>query len=305
MKKNLFMLGAAIVALSSCTQDEVLNVNENRVISFESYVNKSTRAVTETTTAGLQKFFVYGYYGTTTVFDGIPVTKVDANWKYNGGTHTPWTGANYYFGAYASTNNAAAPLANVTFETGKLSIAGYEVKDAEDLVVAYKNVDNTGLTNPTVDLDFKHALSQVYFELTNASTENLTMTISNISVGVKKVGDCEYNGTAITWKNHNTDQVLAFDGAAGIAKASKHATGKHLAIPGQATASIYASFTVTFYNSSSQLIDTKTYNNVALTVADDWKPGYVYKYTASVSPTMPTIEFSASVSTWTDAEQGF
>ena len=57
MKKSLFMLGAAIVALSSCTQDEVLNVNENRVISFESHVNKNTRAVTETT-ADLKQFFV-------------------------------------------------------------------------------------------------------------------------------------------------------------------------------------------------------------------------------------------------------
>ena len=61
MKKSLFMLGAAIVALSSCTQDEVLNVNENRVISFESHVNKSTRAVKNTTKLENAKTKIYSF----------------------------------------------------------------------------------------------------------------------------------------------------------------------------------------------------------------------------------------------------
>lgn len=293
------MLGAAIVALSSCTQDEVLNVNENRVISFESHVNKSTRAVTETETAALQKFFVYGYYGTTTVFDGIPVTKDGVNWKYNGGVHTPWTGGNYYFGAYASTNNAAAALSNVSFTGGKLTIGDYTVNDAEDLVVAWANVNNSGLTNPKVALDFKHTLSKVVFELTNASTENLSMKLTDIKITVNTNGDCSYDGATLAWGDVKTSAELTFNGTtANISKGTAHTTKEHLVIPGQATASITAAFTAEFYNDSDQLIDTKEFTNVALTVDGNWKPGFVYKYTADVSPTMPTIEFSASVSDW-------
>lgn len=303
MKKSLFLLGAAIVALSSCTKDEVLNVNENRVISFESYVNKSTRAVTETETDDLEKFFVYGYYGTTTVFEGIPVTKETKDgvdyWEYNGGVHTPWTGGDYYFGAYASTNDAATALNNVTFTGGKLTIGDYTVNDAEDLVVAWANVNNSGLTNPTVALDFKHTLSKVVFELTNASTENLSMVLTDIKITVNTNGDCSYDGTTLAWGDVKTSAVLTFDGTtANISKGTAHTTKEHLVIPGQTTNSIKAAFTAKFYNGSNQLIDTKVYENVALSVDGNWKPGFVYKYTANVSPTMPTIEFSASVSDW-------
>ena len=38
MKRNLLFCGVAALALASCTQNEVLNVNESRAIGFDAFV---------------------------------------------------------------------------------------------------------------------------------------------------------------------------------------------------------------------------------------------------------------------------
>ena len=44
MKKNVWLLGVAAAALTSCTQSEVLDVPESKLIGFETHVEKQTRA---------------------------------------------------------------------------------------------------------------------------------------------------------------------------------------------------------------------------------------------------------------------
>lgn len=157
MKKNLFLLGLAVAAMTSCTNDEVLDVQQpvQKAIGFESFVNKTSRAVTPTTTpsetkddegnvtaiGGLEKFYAYGYYQSTpatSVFDGIAVTryilastqseKATAYWNYdldgaNGNENLAyWTSNIYQFGAYANGNDTN-PLTftegnKITFEEG-------------------------------------------------------------------------------------------------------------------------------------------------------------------------------------------
>lgn len=43
MKKKFLMLGMALMVLASCTQNEVLDVPESRMIQFDSFVDKNTR----------------------------------------------------------------------------------------------------------------------------------------------------------------------------------------------------------------------------------------------------------------------
>jgi len=67
MKKTLWMLGVAVAALTSCTQSEVLDVPESKLIGFETHVDKATRATKDVTSgvnATLNAFYVYGAYGT-------------------------------------------------------------------------------------------------------------------------------------------------------------------------------------------------------------------------------------------------
>lgn len=323
MKKNLFLLGAAIVALSSCTQDEVLNMNESRMISFESFVNKGTRAVTQTN--DLTQFHVFGYYlgdnpatddveaadFVNGVFNNTPVEKNgEGKWKYNGGVHTPWTTNQYYFAAYATKNASGDLAAKAAFADQQLTITNYTVTDEEDLVATVVAKKNSTLTDNTVDLNFKHLLSQVYFELTNDSKEDLVLEVTDFTINVNQTGACVYDGTTATWVGSNP-AAIAFEGVDDLAKGGVHTTKKHLVIPGQATetgvpavANITTTFTVNFYNNETprELIYTKLCENIPLTVADAWAPGYIYKYTAAISPVMPTIEFSATVEAWEETE---
>ena len=96
MKKSLFMLGLAVAAFTSCSNDELMEVNTNNVITFESHVNKGTRAVTNTDV--LTKFYVFGSHGTTNVFNNVAVTNDGTGWDYT--NHVAWTANTYKFAMF-------------------------------------------------------------------------------------------------------------------------------------------------------------------------------------------------------------
>ena len=300
------MLGAAIVALSSCTQDEVLNVNENRVISFESHVNKSTRAVTDTETAKLEKFYVFGNHGATNVFNNVAVTKGVSGWEYT--NPVAWTANDYKFAAYATTN--VSDQLTPGYSDGVLTFSDYVPNDASDLVAAVANVDNTSLTNATVNFTFQHLLSKVQFVLTNNSTEAYTMKVGPITFSVLKQGDCVYNNGTATWTAEGSPATLTVAGTtANIAKGAAFTSQDHIVVPNQALASVAASFKVEFYDASDNKVYEKQYTDVALKlIADDsqkWAPGYLYQYTGSIAPTTSNITFSVTqVDAWTTADPG-
>ena len=310
MKKMLLMLGVAAAAMTSCTNDEVVEVNPTATIQFETFVNKGTRATTDVTSpviangvysSGLQNFFVYGYYGSETVFEGEEVAWVDkvgeteGRWTYNSGTHKNWTGDIYYFAAYADKNEAVE-LSDVEFTEGTLTIPNYTVADENDLVAAWEKVDNIGLTNPKVELVFKHMLSKVYFEITHGDEEELTMKISDITISVAPSGTCSYDGTSTVWSSLTDAESKSFNGNDNVSIGETHKTKQHFVIPGQT--GIKASFTATFVNGVGTIIDKVEYTNVSLDVNGGWQAGYVYKYTATIGATMPTIEFGVSVTEW-------
>ena len=68
MKKSLFVLGVAVAALASCTNEEVTEVAQERTIGFNAFVNNTTKADIETAT--LTTFYAFGDYdnGASTVF---------------------------------------------------------------------------------------------------------------------------------------------------------------------------------------------------------------------------------------------
>ena len=56
MKTNLFLLGMAVAAFSSCTNEEVTDVAQNRAIKFNQFVENNTREVQEV--ESLSSFYV-------------------------------------------------------------------------------------------------------------------------------------------------------------------------------------------------------------------------------------------------------
>ena len=83
MKKIFLMLGLAVAAMSSCTNDEVIDLNQSnqKAIGFESFVNKGTRAIADVDKSSLKEFYVLGYYGSNSgVFDNSIVLGNASSW---------------------------------------------------------------------------------------------------------------------------------------------------------------------------------------------------------------------------------
>lgn len=301
MKKSLLLLGVAVAAITSCTNDEVLEMNPQTTISFDSHVNKSTRAVTETTSA-LSKFYVFGEKGAdenygTSVFNNVAATDDAA-------TSQVWTRSMYSFGAYA-TKNVSGQFNNVAFDAknGKLTFTNYTVDDTEDLVAAVVKVNNTnGDKQQTVDLQFKHLLSQVMFEIENG-IDNYSMKVTNITLkNVATKGTCEFAGAA-SWTPASdvnnkvfaqywdavSSSYKAINGLS-LAKDESVKTEAFFVIPNQVFTPalpanpIVADITVEFWDGAVQ-VSTNTFENVSVVLPSDakWTAGYKYVYSARVA----------------------
>lgn len=122
MKKSFLMLGAAVAALTSCTQSEVLNVAQQpeKTIGFEPFVDKQTRTTDDISNADtdnnpFKEFYVFCAKGTggtgntvftaesTPVLNHQKVTGGKGKWTYE--PHASWVAnKTFRFAAYANGN---------------------------------------------------------------------------------------------------------------------------------------------------------------------------------------------------------
>lgn len=209
MKKSLFMMGVAIAALSSCTQNEVLDIAESNTIQFgNSYIGKPTRANIINDKEELSTIYVYGFTklsgnwgngeddGTGKyLFDNEKVYKDGDVWKYDN-IKKYVSGNDYTFAAYSDGGNT-----NVTGkleedkETGtvvkyevvagnpesvKLTIQNYSTTENNDLLVS---ISSSKLTDESqkVSFGFQHALSQIKFTIDNPLGNN-PIEVTNFKV---------------------------------------------------------------------------------------------------------------------------
>lgn len=190
MKKSLVICGVAALVLASCTQNEVLEVNESRAIGFENaFVGSPVRAAINDV-AGLQAvgFNVFGAFSTDNtykgVFDNVDVTYEGSQWKSK--TTEYWQdGKSYVFQAYSGTATATPTAKGVEFTR-------YTASGEEDLLSAnLVKKDNVDVTDPgTVDFTFRHVLSQVKFTFTNGFNGNVKLAISNVKInGLATIGN--------------------------------------------------------------------------------------------------------------------
>lgn len=285
MKKGLMMLGIATMMLASCTNEDVLNVSDSRAIGFNTFVNNNTKAVTDITTASLSKFYVFGDYdeGTSVAFSNTEVI------GSQGGTYTPvnpayWqTGKTYEFGAYSNGNASLT----ASFSNGALTITGYSVDDAKDLIAATASEIAAPVAggDKSVPLTFKHLLSKVKFTFsTTAVPEAFRMEVSNLTFkGIKTAATCVFSNNTIStmWTGTEGDYTIATLGDYAVTDGSA-STEDILVIP-QSNTDIEASFTVTIYDeNTNEVIATNDFT--ASLDCTEWVEGYVYNYTATINP---------------------
>lgn len=325
------MLGVAVAALASCSNEEVVDMPQSRAIQFGTFVNHSTRgSVTETTEKNFNKFFVFGNYEESTW------TPVYTNVEVNGGTvggQSVWepslnayweSNEQYRFGAYSdgtAKNNNASFSANEQ----KLTFTNYTADNAKDLIVAMSNVtsETDVTTNNPISLSFYHMLSQVKFTFTNTDSPDYIMKIENIKVNAVKTakGTATYGveKPTIVWETASVSKEdYDFGTIEDIAEpviGDSHS--KTCFVIPQGNTDLTVSFTAIFSDGTGEI--ARNYFTGKLnyqgetenTIKGQWTPGFKYNYTVEINgskidPNLEQQEIKFKVEAvegWTDATQ--
>lgn len=300
MKKSLVICGVAALALASCTQNEVLNVNESRAIGFNAFVNNNTRAVIEVKT--LTDYYVFANFGTSD-FNGVAYNNESKNQTY----YWAETGNKYRFGAYANgdagklTTTTQVSFAPTTGSNGTLTFTGY-APDGKDLVAAVANeytVTGSEDASTKVQLSFKHLLSQVKFTFKTTDADTYTIKISELKINnaVSKATGT-YNGT-VNWDWQTTENIekngYSYDEIADIADAAANYQGSSVetVIPQGNTNTLNVTFKATVSGGGmgtkeatfTANLDYEATNSESTEVGTDntWTAGYIYNYIATIN----------------------
>lgn len=301
MKKQLFVLGLAVAALASCTNEEVTDIADSNVIGFKApFVGNATKAVTDVDNSSLQNFYVYGLKNSTALLTNEKVYKNGTAWGYD--DIQKWVAATYSFAAYS--NGGTATDVDGKIETGVsydatdgLEIADYEVStDNRDLVASISSTDiNT--TNTPVEFTFNHTLAKVKFTVQSSMGTN-PINISDLSVtGVKDKATLTYTSAGgASWTNPTDNRTLS--GATGTTTTDAPYSDEFVVIPqkNEITVTFKAAITVDNTPINKQLSATIAADNC------DWKAGMCYNYVATIDASdMDVITFTlAGVTAWGD-----
>ena len=312
MKKFLFLGIAATAMFASCTNDEMVEMNPQSAIGFETFVDKSTRAAVDVTKTNLTAFEVYGWRTKDTrteqIFNAQEVTA-------NNGVCT-YSPLQYWVGGYNYTFEAVAPKSGnngVTFNAAKGESTIKFVSDSEtDLIYATGNKYLTGTTNLTatpgaVELVFNHLLSRVKFSFVNGFPEESDVKLTVTDVKILSAGTTAIcTPSTKTWAAATASGVVNFasDDVANIAGTKSAETEHKYLIPAD-----IKDYTVSFTVKMTQggVSDTFEHTVTLSTDALVLEAGKSYNLTATLNyenidpdGDLFPIVFTAEVTGWND-----
>jgi hypothetical protein len=172
----------AILALLfvSCSQDEILELNRsNDIIQYGVVANASSRAARVYGNNNLPgSFKVWALHDEKTYIDGDVIAKSGDPVVWNNTTATRyWPAGNVDFYAYVNDggkfawNSAAPTIEDYTVST--------DIAEQYDLLYAVKQQNRT--VGTSVNLNFRHALSQILFQARNTNSD-LCVVIDGVTV---------------------------------------------------------------------------------------------------------------------------
>lgn len=200
MMKSKYLLVTALsaAALTACNNDEVLEVNQGRGISFQVATEAATRAAA-TTTNTINEFKVWGFTDNKTLMDGVEVTKSSGTWSYDNIIFWPASSVDFY-----SVSPSTVTSVSITNEAQK--ITGFTVAEKQDeqidlLYAVNKGERKDDHESKPVSINFRHALSQIVFKAKNTN-ENLKVIVKGVKIAnIKKAGDFTYPSQSTTTQN--------------------------------------------------------------------------------------------------------
>jgi hypothetical protein len=339
MKKNLFFISVAVLALSSCNNDTVvdenLSANQPKEIAFQAIATPATRAGNQYAVDGetfptdidmmVAAYQVEAEGGSAGVYyDATPF-----KYQYAGGASNSTVNANYWGGdparywpltpAYinflAIANANADNATGVTWGTDKADEVEIVMADnssaQRDLMYARGNGAVTKPTGNTlefpakIDMKFYHAQAWIDFKVKAKTAVETGITVNSITLN-----DAVYNGTyTVTHTNYDAKTTQSVAG-----EWSALGTAKSIAVPGWTAAALTTDF-VTVGNGLMIVPDdasTADFSGFTINYTFDGKT-YTYTYapdsksvdqkkhyTYEITFQLHEIFVNATVADWTD-----
>ena len=322
MKKYLFMAMAA-VTITSCSQDEVMEVAEKQAITFgNAFVENATRAIDLTYASNnLPESFLV--YGTTkgnetnapvvTIFNGVTVaenitTNVASGYGYGAESTQYWIDGNDY--------NFAAVVGG-TISNDKTITYNADYTKTSDVDLLYDNdkfgVYQKGTSEQVVDFNFHHLLSRVHFSVKNEIASNVEGNAYTYKVTDVKITNAlptgryditKYDTDDVAWTATGTGTNVSFgnvtsatkdtdDEAAIYIEGGKTETSHYsrLLIPNNYEALNVQCTITTYFN--NQQVDVENYDkNIAINLEE----GKAYNFVIALELNQP-IKFTATTMT--------
>lgn len=202
--KKIVLIVPALLALAavSCTKSEVLETNSGE-IRFNVVANSATKAADVYCNNNMPgEFMVYAVSDGKTYIDGDRIVRNGSVWENQSGVrYWPETTVDFYAHVNAGNNfkwNASSAPVIENFSPAA------DVADQVDLLYAVKKGESK--KDSPVELNFRHALSQIVF---NAKNTNANLYVEIAGVKVANVGDTN----TFTYPETDTDsKFVSHDG---------------------------------------------------------------------------------------------
>jgi len=286
MRNKIFGILAIASVMVACSNDETISIVSSEPITFgNTFVENSTRAVTDNTYGGgiysLTKFNVYGTVtskdGTVNIYNGDEVTGAigDSIWSCEKVQY--WVpNCIYNFMALVDATVSESD------DNGMPKTLTYNVTSQKDLLIAKANREQKDkeLDDSEVAFTFSHLLSKVQFTFTNHFPEN-----SSVELEVKelKITNAPQTGTYTIGSDNNNSWTMGtvtgeinFGNSEEISPAGTGTSAyAKVLIPGTNTFNI--SFTVA-HNKGGEPTP-KSFTTGAITL----EPGKSYNFTADLN----------------------
>lgn len=264
MRKGLFLLGATVAVLSSCSNQEVMDVADyaNQPIEFSTFVGKNTRAG-DVTDADFSKFWVFaknkGASESTwhDAFINVQVNKGSDDWRPIN-TYYWEQNKEFRFAGYSNGNDDGQleTTSQVSYDpstevsgstnTGLLTFTNYKTDGKNDLVAAMGNEDDYTWKGdvgdaPAVEMTFHHMLTKLSFTFKTNAANSYELNVTNLRiVAAHTQGTGTYhkgNGGTINWttigtptdneSETNYSYKYEFDDVADIANGTADASSEY------------------------------------------------------------------------------
>ena len=195
MRKTLIGMATVLVAMSSCMEDEVLERNQGNALAFRASIDKALSRSGDgnvTDLSKLQEFKVTATIdGQSNYFTNMLVSRASSGSTWNTEHTYYWPKYDLGFYAYAPTD-----ISGVSIDKDGKKIADFtpdkDVNQQIDLLVAYNTGNRRNNETQGVELNFKHALSQIDVQA-KCSNPNIEIVVKSIRfVNVKTKGSFTY-----------------------------------------------------------------------------------------------------------------